>query len=423
MYKETTLSNGLRVISYEMKDRESIGIGLLVGTGGRFETDNVKGAAHFLEHIVFKGTQKYSCEAIKEKVEGVGGALNAFTTEEISCFYSRIPAKHLAKTFDVLSDMVFFPSITKEDVSKESGVIIEEIKMYHDLPQYQVLEFLDSLMWPGHQLGKSLIGSVETIQKMSNDDLRGFHQEHYSGRNVVVAACGRLKHKELVDIVQAKLKKIIHGEKKSFVKVPEANGHPGVKFFRKPIEQMHLALGARGLEINHKDRYVLSLLNIILGGNMSSRLFDEVREKRGLAYSIGSSFKSFQDTGMFTVRAGVDNKKIVDALKVILHELKKMKQDGVSADEFKRAKDFYLGQVVLGLEDTLDHMLWIGEDLLCLNRTRSLKELIREIGKVKVQNIKRLAQYILDEKYFKLAIVGPLDDQNEKDLQNLMNIN
>jgi len=312
MYKKTELDNGVRVVTKYIKDRDSIAIGFWVGAGGRYESDGEKGIAHFLEHIVFKGSQKYSGDEIKMRVEGVGGALNAFTSEEQTCFYAKIPSKHLGRTFDVLADMVVFPKISVKDVAKEKTVIIEEIKMYHDLPQYQVLELLDGLLWPDHPLGKSIAGSPGTVSAITSQDLKRFHTAFYTPGNIVIAACGCLKHDQVVRLAKAKLNKLKMASKAQCIKVNDAQSQPRVKFFKKDIEQMHLALGLPGLDENHKDRYVLSLLSIILGGNMSSRLFIEVREKKGLAYSISCSFKTLHDTGLFLIRAGVDNQKVVD---------------------------------------------------------------------------------------------------------------
>jgi len=422
MYYKTVLPNQLRIITHDMRERDSVAIGLLVGAGGRHEEDRTKGAAHFLEHIMFKGSRKYTCDDIKEKIEGVGGSLNAFTTEEITCYFAKIPAQHVQKTFDILSDMVFYPLVMKKDVEKEKGVIIEEIKMYRDLPQYLVLELLDSLLWPEHPLGKNLTGTPETVSQMTNGDLKDFHRQHYSGRNVVISASGNIKHQEFVKIVKKKLGKIPKGNTKDFLKANHSQDHPKTFFFRKDIEQMHLALGILGLHDEHADKYTLALLHVILGGNMSSRLFNQVREKRGLAYSISTSMKTFRDTGLFMVRAGVDNNKIVEAVDVIIKELKKIKRNGVTQDEFSRAKDYYLGQVLLGLEDTLDHMLWIGDSILLHNYTRTLKDIIQIITNIRIDDIRRVAVDIIHEKRFNLAIVGPVTDKQEENLNRLLHV-
>ena len=420
MYKKSALRNGLRVITHNIKDRDSISIGFWVGVGGRYEEGRIKGAAHFLEHILFKGSRDYSCEEIKMRIEGVGGALNAFTSEEQTCFYAKIPSKHLNQTFDVLSDMIANPKIALADVNKEKTVIVEEIKMYHDLPQYFVLELLDSLLWPGHPLGKSLAGTQETVTGMSNLDLKKFHQTHYVPENIVVAACGNLNHDKIVALARKKFGKLKKASRQDYVKVNDVQSRPNTHFFKKDIEQMHLALGILAFDEFHKDRYILSLLSVILGGNMSSRLFVEVREKRGLAYSIASSYRALHDTGLFLIRGGVDNRKIVEATTLILKELSKIRRTGVSQSEFRRGKDYLLGQLLLGLEDTMDNMLWVGEGMISENQVKTLNGIIKVFERIKKEDLQRVAKEVFDPKRYNLALVGPVTGQQEKQLGQLL---
>ncbi len=422
MYQKATLDHGLRIVTHDMRERESVALGFWVGAGGRYEDDKVKGAAHFLEHIAFKGSAKYSCDQVKTLIEGVGGSVNAFTSEEQTCYYAKFPAQHLDRIFDVLSDIVFKPSIDQKEVTKESTVIVEEIKMYHDLPQYYVYELLDELMWPNHPLGKSLAGTPETVSAMTSADLKNFHRDHYHAGNIVVSAAGKVHHAYMRALVDKKFRKTPGGLRAKFIPAAHSQKKPQMKVYKKPTEQMHLALGMLGLENDHKDKYTLSLLNIILGGNMSSRLFDEVREKRGLAYSIGSSVKYLKDTGLLMVRAGVDNTKVVNAVDIILKELAKIKRAGVRLDELKRAKDFYLGQVFLALEDTLDHMFWIGESTLTRDKIRSMDEIIKLVKAVMIEDVQRVAERILDERRYNFAVVGPVNDKQEKELGRLFKI-
>jgi len=420
MYKNSVLPNDLRIVSHDIKDRDSIALGFWIGVGGRHEEARIKGAAHFLEHIVFKGTHNYRCEEIKEKIEGVGGALNAFTSEEYTCYYAKIPTKHLDKTFDVLSDMVLSPKITSKDVRKESTVIIEEIKMYYDVPQYYALELLDGIVWPEHPLGKNLAGSATTVSQMGNRDLKGFHKTYYCPQNIVVSACGNIQHSHILKLTKNKFGGMKPKELGDFVKADNSQSAPRCVFHKRDIEQMHVALGMIGCDQHHEDRYVLNLLNVILGGNMSSRLFVEVREKRGLAYSISSSMKALQDTGLFLIRAGVDNTKIVESVEVIIKELDKMKRRDVSPGEFIRARDYLLGQLQLGLEDTLDHMLWLGESMTSRNRLQTLSSLIKKFQKIKRSDVKRVAKTILHEGRINLAVVGPMKGRQEKQLKQLL---
>ncbi|MBF0618980.1 MAG: insulinase family protein [Candidatus Omnitrophica bacterium] len=420
MYKKSTLSNNLRVISNELKDRESAALGIWVGVGGRFEDDVNKGAAHFLEHTLFRGSLKYSCNDIKSMIEGVGGNLNAFTGEEQTCYYAKVPAKYFEETLDILSDMVFFPMIQKNDIERERTIILEEIKMYHDLPQHYVLELLDGLIWPDHPLGKNLAGTKETVGAMTQAGLRAYHQQYYTPDNIVVSACGNFSHEALVERLEEKLHNF--QGKKTGICLPFQGEQKKaqVQFFRKPTEQMHVALGVPGLKTDHPDTYALALLNIILGGNMSSRLFDELREKRGLAYSIYSTTKTYDDTGLFMVKAGVDNAKLVDTVELIVKILRQIKRGGVKDEEFVRGREYFLGQFVLGLEDTLDHMMWVGESLIERNRIRTLGEVVYRVNGLTPDDIRRVASDLFKEKKFNLAVVGPVKEEQETALRKIM---
>lgn len=419
MYQQATLNNGIRVVTHDLKDRDSAAIGILVGVGGRSESDRIKGAAHFLEHIVFKGSKKYSCAQIKERVEGVGGSLNAFTGEERTCYYAKVPAPYVEQAFDVLADMFRQPLIRKNDMEKERTVICEEIKMYHDLPQYQVMDNLDRIMWPDHPLGMSLTGTLESVGKMTTGDLRDFHRSHYVTDNVIIAACGKVRHRQIEQMVNRMLKKTAVGQKVPFVPASNIQAHPRFDFNPKPTEQMHLALGTLGLDYSHPDKYALTLLHIILGGNMSSRLFTELRERRGLAYSISSGMKCLQDTGIFLVRAGVDNQKLVPAAELILKTIHKMTSGLIPDAEFRRARDYYLGQVLLGMEDTLDHMLWLADSLMSRDRLETRADIFRAVRRLTPSDIRRVARMIFSPERLNLALIGPLNDSQDKDLRRL----
>ncbi|HLD69919.1 MAG TPA: pitrilysin family protein, partial [Candidatus Omnitrophota bacterium] len=231
MYQKTVLPNKLRIITHPMKERDSVSVGLLIGTGGRYENDQNKGAAHFLEHILFKGSKNYACEEIKELIEGVGGSLNAFTSEESTCYFAKIPSKYLNRTFDILADIVFHPLINKKDVDKERTVILEEIKMYHDVPQYFVLELLDELMWPNHPLGKNLAGSFESVGGMTPVDLKQFHQHYYFPGNIVIGACGALEHKDFIHLAQKKLSGVNFSQEMNFLPAQDNQKTAQIKFF------------------------------------------------------------------------------------------------------------------------------------------------------------------------------------------------
>jgi len=420
MYRKSVLKNGLRVVSHEIKERDSVSVGIWCGTGGRFESDEIKGAAHFLEHILFKGSRKYSCDEIKMQIEGVGGSLNAFTSEEQTCYLAKVPALHVSKTFDVLADMVFCPRISHEDVEKERGVILEEIKMYHDLPQYFVVEELERLMWPDHPLGKGLAGTADSVSQLTDQKLKDFHTTQYIPNNIVLSACGNISHQALVDLARKKTSAFGPGTFRPAEPFHSSGEGDRMIFHHRPIEQMHLALGMPGMDHFDPGRYALNLLNVVVGGNMSSRLFDEVREKRGLAYSIYSSAKSLADTGLFVIRAGVENTRITQTLEVVLQELDKICRDGITPSEFKRAKKYLTGQLLLGLEDTMEHMLWIGESTMIRDRIRTLDEVMEAIKKVRIDDVRKAAQRVFQPQEMRLAVVGPIKPEQERQIRSLM---
>ena len=421
MRRITQLPNKIRVVTQEYKDRDSVSIGVWVAAGGRYEGKDNKGVAHFLEHMAFKGSAKYSCDETKQLIEGVGGNLNAFTAEEETCYYAKVPADHLKKTFDVLADISFFPKIIPKDLEKERTVILEEIKMYHDLPQYHVGELLEELLWPDHPLGQGLAGTLKSVGGMSVVDLRDFKKIHYAPANTVISACGSMKHEELVGLVRVKLGKWTGPLPPSCIPARRSQDKPAAHLHYKQTEQTHLALGYLAYEINHKDYYVMALLSILLGGNMSSRLFNEVREKRGLAYSISSGIKSLNDTGGFMVRAGVDNTKIIGALDLILKVLVHAAA-GVKEDEFKRAQEYYMGQSLLGLEDTMDQMLWMGGGVISNDQVKSIGDVIKKIKAVTKNDIKRVASEILNPQRLNVAIIGPMSEGQQKQLRSIVNV-
>jgi len=414
MYQKTTLDNGLRLITYTMPRMESVSIGIWVRVGGRYESKDVKGIAHFLEHLMFKGSKKYSCRQIKELIEGVGGMLNGFTSEESTCYYARLPATKQIQALDILLDMVLNPLLNPKDIEKERFVILEEIKMYKDLPQSYVHELLDELLWPEHPLGLPITGEKETVSKLRREDFISFQKRCYTSSNIVIAACGKLEQQKILKRLKSALGGFKASVENTFIPALGYEQKPKFRILKKRTAQTHLAMGCYGINRDHPDKHIISLLHIALGANMSSRLFSEVREKRGLAYEIGTQIKGFADTGTFLIRAGVDNAKIYEAVEVIIKELAKIKDRLVSGSELRRAKEFYIGQLKLALEGTLEHMFWIGEPTLHLNKTYHLARILKEVEKITPDDLKRVARSIFKPDAMRLAIIGPLKEEPQK---------
>lgn len=414
MYQKITLDNGVRVVGYPMPEKNSFAIGVWVNTGSRNENKDISGISHFLEHMVFKGTRHYSCMKIKETIEGVGGSFNGFTSEEVTCYLVKIPADYWRMSLDILSDMVLYPLITRADLEKERQVVLEEIKMYKDQPASYVYEMLDDLLWPGQQLGRSVLGSDETVNSLTRDDLLQYRQEKYSAANIVVAVAGRMDFGGVGSAVEKIFAPLGRRSPNTFVPARKTGKAVSLRLLQKDTEQAHLALGFPGLRREHPLKYAVALLHVILGANSSSRLFNEIREKRGLAYEIGTQVKRLKDTGAFIVHAGVDNRRLEESLKLIQSELRRVREKPVSASELCRAKEFYIGQLLLSLEDTLDHMFWIGEPMVALNKTFSLDEVVAAVRKVTAADIRAAAELLFPAHTGRLAVIGPFEGREQK---------
>jgi predicted Zn-dependent peptidase len=421
MYKRIRLNNGLRIVARPLSNLQSVSLGIWINIGSRYEALGQKGISHFLEHLLFKGSKKYSCRQIKESIEGVGGSLNGFTSEEHTCYLVKIPHRYLSSALDVLSDMVINPRLNAADIEKEKTVVLEELKMYRDLPQSYVHELLDELLWPNQALGQPVIGTVETVNSLNRDFLRSFQSSHYTASNMVISAAGALDGDLLAKKVSAIFSPLKNAGLNIYPRARQSQSKPQLKIFHKDTEQTHMALGFHALERDHPLRHAQAILHTVLGANMSSRLFNEVREKRGLAYEIGTGIKRFADTGVFLVHAGIDNRKVPDCLGLIFKELGRTKHELVSRDEFKRAKEFCLGQLSLALEDTMEYMLWMGENVACLDKVYSLEQVMKELNRVRREDVRVLARQIFKEEIINLALIAPLG-KNEKQIYGKLDL-
>jgi predicted Zn-dependent peptidase len=408
MQKRFKLENGLRVAARRLDYAQSVSLGIWISIGSRYEAAGEKGISHFLEHLLFKGSRRYSCRKIKELIEGVGGSLNGFTSEEHTCYLVKIPHRHLPGALDILSDMVINPSLRASDIDKEKTVVLEELKMYRDLPQSYVNELLDGLLWPEQPLGSPVIGTVETVNNISRDSLKYFQKKHYTPANIVVSASGMLDYDSLSGRVKNIFSPLGGFSPNTFSASHQFQNKPRLRVFHKDTEQTHMALGFHALKRDDPLKHALSLLHIILGANMSSRLFNEVREKNGLAYEIGTGVKRYHDTGAFIVHAGIDNRKVPECLDLILRELGKVKKSLVSEGEFRRAKEFYLGQLSLAREDTMEDMLWMGESVSCLDKVFSFSQVAQAVKNISRGDLRLLACRIFKTGLLNLALIGPL---------------
>lgn len=421
-YACTTLTNGTQVVTATLPRRDSVAIGLWVRAGGRYEPARIAGIFHFLEHLLFKGTRRRTCQEIKTAIEGVGGSMNGFTSEEYTCYLAKLPVQYFAAALDVLADMVFRATLAPADIRKERPVIVEEIRMYYDQPAHHVHDLFNELLWPRQPLGMPLAGTPQTVGRIRRSDLTGYQRRFYTPPNVVVAVAGSVSAAQVIRQIHQSFPTTGGRRAAPFPKATRATRGPRAKFMMKETEQAHLCLGTHALPRLHVDRFALDLLHIVLGANMSSRLFQAVREDRGLAYDVGTHIKRYRDTGAFVVHAGCDRDKVVKVVQVILRELGRITRQRVGLDEFHRAKDYYTGQLLMGLEDTMEHMLWIGEHALTTGHLAHRRHVLDAIRRVTPTDVQRVARrfFLTDE--LRLALIGKLDPFLQKHLERSLRI-
>lgn len=411
MYKLTNV-NGATFVYSPFKDIETASLGVFIKIGSRFENKNLRGISHFLEHMVFKGSKNHSYREIKREIEGRGGALNGFTSQETTAYYAHFLSKNLPISLDILLDMVFSPLLKQSDITKERNVILEELKMYNDLPSSRAGSILDKLIWPSNSLGEEIIGYVPTVSRISKSDLSDFKDIYYKPSNLVVSFSGNYDYEEVLDLLRKKINKFSQKTNLKYAAPKPLIGRH-IKIENKKIEQTHLCLGFRGVSYMSRQKFVIELINVILGANMSSRLFEEVREKRALCYEISTDARKYKDSGAFVIHAGLNKDKIRVALSSIFKELERIKETKVSDGELLRAKDYMLGQIVMGLERPQGRMFYLAETYLSLGKIYSLEDLKEEIRKVTPDDIRNLSREIFNFKNLCVSCVGDVDNTTE----------
>ncbi|MEO8352441.1 MAG: pitrilysin family protein [Chthoniobacteraceae bacterium] len=413
-YRLTTLPNGVRIATANMPHMRSVAVGFWAAVGGRHESVRQGGIAHFLEHLLFKGTQRRNARQITEDVEGLGGYLNAFTTEDHTCYYAKAAAEHLPKLCDVLADMYVESAFPAVEIERERDVIREEILMYRDQPAQHAQELLTETMWPGHPLGRPLTGTIESVARLQRDEMVDFRGSHYCGRNTVVTVAGAVEHEEVVAILEPLLAGLPKGRAPRFVRARTQEGQSArVQLYSHETEQTHLALGFHAFGRRDERRFALKLLSVILGENMSSRLFQKLRERHGYCYSIQSSTVTLDDAGAFSVYAGIDPAKLERAVRMILRELEIICHRAPKLSELQKAKDYTIGQTCMGLESTSNQMMWMGESIIGYGKILDPQEVEVSLGRVTPAEIQRCACHCLNHSRLGVAVVGPVHDAEQ----------
>lgn len=386
----------------------SVSVGLWIAAGGRHEPAPLNGVAHFIEHMLFKGTRRRSAERISQDVEGIGGYLNAFTSEDHTCLYSKALHHRLEELLDVLFDMLLHSRFTLIDIRRERAVIREEVAMYLDQPQQHVQELLNETMWPDHALGRPLTGTLASLRRIGRSEMLAFLSSNYAAPAVVVAAAGALDHDQVVEAARRLSQRMPVAPRAPSSPASPAPPGPVVRLLRKPTEQSQIALGFRTCSRLDPRRFAVRLLSIVLGENMSSRLFQIVREDRGLAYSIYSGPSFWEDVGDLVISAGLDAGKAEPVLRLIVRELRRLAEERVSPSELRRARDYAIGQVDLSLENTEHHMMWLGEQMITVGRSCPVERLKEDLASVTATHIQSAARDFLKLDRCVLAAISPL---------------
>ncbi len=406
-YQRTALPNGLRILTASMPHTHSVSLSLYVGTGSRYEREEEAGVSHFLEHLLFKGTERWpTAKEVAETVDGVGGLLNGGTDREYTVYYIKVARPHLQIALDVLVELVRKPLLDAAEMEKERLVILEELAMVADSPPQLVDLLLDSLLFPGNPLGRDVAGTPESVAGIKRAMVVQYLREQYVPNNVVFSVAGNITHDEIVGAITSGMGDWGSGKPSNWAPASSPDGaRCAVKY--KTTEQAHVSLAVPAIPMNHPDRHALSFLSVILGEGMSSRLFMELREKRGLVYDVHTYVAHFLDTGTFNVYTGVDPKKAQEAVAVIIEELERLRADGVTEAELTKARELSKGRLLLRMEDTRNVGGWIGAQELLLGTVRSVEQAVAEMEAVTLDDMQRVAREIVVPAKLYLAVVGP----------------
>jgi predicted Zn-dependent peptidase len=405
----TTLPNGVRVITEAMPHVRSVSVGIWIGTGSRRETPEQNGLSHFIEHMLFKGTTRRSAEDIARSVDSIGGNLDAFTAKELVCFNTKVLDEHLSLAWDVLADLVLNPLFRPEDIEKEKGVILEEIKMEADSPDYLVHEIFSSNFWKDHPLGKPILGTRETVRRFDSDMIRAYYSQVYSPANLLVTAAGNLTHQRLVALVREHFDSLPVGPPTPADNAPVTHARIALRN-KKSLEQVHVCLGVPSYPLPHQERFPCYVLNTLLGGGMSSRLFQNIRERQGLAYAVFSELNPYRDTGCLSIYAGTSLESAPKVVESIVHEFRDLKEHPVADEELRRAKDHLKGSLMLSLESTASRMTNLARQEMYFSRFFTLDELVQSIEAVTSPDVQRIAQTFFDPKQIALTVLGNLEN-------------
>ena len=412
MFERSVLGNQLRVVTSMMAHTQSVSIAIFVGAGSRYEPPELAGVSHFIEHLPFKGTEKWpTARDVSEAVEGVGGIMNASTDREVTVFWCKVARPHFRTAMDVLLDMLINPLLDPEEVEKEREVIQEELRMTYDNPSYRVDLLIDEALWPEQAMGRDVGGTPDTVAAIDQATIREYMARQYNPANTVVAVAGNVEHDEVVSLLEDATHNWQPRETLDWEPVAEGTGEgPVIKIERRRSDQSHLCLALPGLSLNDPDRYALSLLNVMLGDGMSSRLFLNLREDHGLAYDVSSSINHFRDCGSMVIYCGVEPRKTNDAVRAVMHELDGMREEAEER-ELNKAREYATGRLLLRMEDSRAVASWMGSQQILQDQLCSVGEIVSRLYDVTPADISAIATRLFRQEQLRLAVVGPQGGQ------------
>lgn len=412
MFQRKVLDNGIRIIAEKIDSIRSVSFGVWIGTGSRNEASKVNGISHFIEHMMFKGTENYTSREIAQRIENIGGQLNAFTSKESTCYYTRTLDSHLEIAMDTLSDMMLRSVFTEQEIQKERGVVIEEINMYEDSPEELVHDLFQMKVWGDNPLAAPILGTADILNNLGQKEIKEYISARYVPENVVIAVAGNFEYEDLYQ----KIEKYFGTWKKDSRKdEPEQKAifHPGITVKRKEVEQVHMCVGVPGLALGDRFIYPLIVVNTVLGGGMSSRLFQSIREERGLAYSVYSYLSHYTDAGLLAIYAGMNANQLQEANKVILEEIKLMKEQKLTEDEILKTKEQLKGSYMLGLESTSSRMNSLGKSELLTGKVRTPDEVLKELDAITKEDVDAVIDQVFDLDKVCISVVGKNVEENQ----------
>lgn len=413
-YQKYTLSNGLRIVLAPMQDTETATVIVMTGVGSRYETEKENGLAHFLEHMFFKGTKRRpDTHTISKELDAIGAEYNAYTAKDHTAYYAKVEAHHWDTALDVVSDLFLNAKLEQEEIDRERGTILQEINMYEDMPARRVGEHFEKLLYGGHPLGREILGPKENIKSFTRKDFIKYLNRGYTVENVVIGVAGKISPKKVKREIEKHFAHIRTGKRPAFKKIKEQQSAPVISLHHKKTDQTHLIVGVRAYDMFHKDRFALAVLSTVLGGGMSSRLWIEVRERRGLAYNVSTGVDTYHDAGYLATQCGVEHENVEKTIAVILEQYRKIMAELVPDEELRKAKEYMKGHFALGMEGSDDVVGYLVTQEVLRHEVMLPKERVKLIDRVTSDDIRRVARDIFRNKKLNLAVIGPHTSKTE----------